>query len=127
MAGFLQVRGLRELQKALKVAGDDLGELKALNGRAAQIVADAAGPHAPRKSGRLSASVRVGATNRAGIVRAGKGSVPYAGVIHWGWSRRGIKAQPWLADAAASSEGRWTDAYKAGVEEILDKVRGSTQ
>lgn len=126
MSGFLQVRGLRELQKSLKAVGEDLGDLKALNGKAAQIVADAAGPGTPRKSGRLASSVRVGATARAGIVRAGKASVPYAGVIHWGWARRGIKAQPWLADAAASSESRWTDAYLHGVEELLEKVQGAS-
>lgn len=125
MSGFLQVRGLRELQKSLKAVGEDLTELKALNGKAAQIVADAAGPGTPRRTGRLGASVRVGATNRAGIVRAGKASVPYAGVIHWGWARRGIKAQPWLADAAASSEGRWTDAYRSGIEDLLEKVQGA--
>lgn len=125
MAGFLEVKGLRELQQTLKAAGEDVTELKALNGKAAAVVADAAAPHTPRRSGRLGASVRVGATNRAGIVRAGKASVPYAGVIHWGWARRGIRAQPWISDAATSTEDRWTDVFLHGVEDLLDKVRGA--
>ncbi len=126
MAGLLQVDGLRELVKALKAAGEDVTELKSLNGKAAAIVADAAAPRTPRRSGKLAASVRTGATQRGGRVMAGKSSVPYAGPIHWGWTRRHIKAQPWLADAASTSEGRWTDVYLEGMDELLDKIVRAT-
>lgn len=125
MAGFLQVDGLRALTKALKAAGEDVTELKALNGKAAALVADAAAPRTPRRSGRLAASVRTGATQRGGRVMAGKASVPYAGVIHWGWPKRGIKAQPWIADTAVATEDRWTDVYLEGAEELLERVQKS--
>ena len=126
MAGFLEVQGLRELVRALKAAGEDVTELKALNGKAAAIVQDAAAPRTPRRSGKLAASVRTGASNRGGRVMAGKASVPYAGPIHWGWARRNIKAQPWLADAASASEDRWTDVYTEGMDELLDKIVKAT-
>lgn len=126
MAGFLQVEGLRELVKAMKAAEADVTELKALNGKAAAIVQDAAAPRTPRRSGKLAASVRTGASNRSGRVMAGKSSVPYAGPIHWGWTRRHIKAQPWLADTASATEDRWTDIYTAGMEELLEKIVKAT-
>lgn len=127
MAGFLEVKGLRELVKAMKAAEADVTELKALNGKAAAVVIDSAVPHTPRRSGKLAGSIRAGATNRAGIVRAGKASVPYAGVIHWGWPRRHIKARPWIADAASATEDRWTDVYLAGMEDLLDTIVKGTQ
>lgn len=130
MAGFLQVAGLRDLQKAIKAAGDDLdpdaGGLKDVNRKAAEVVSAAAIPATPRKSGKLAGSVRVGATNRAGIIRAGKGSVPYAGPIHWGWPRRHIKARPWIADKAAATEDRWTDVYLEAMNDLLDRIVKAT-
>ena len=130
MAGFLQVTGLRDLQKAIKAAGDDLdptaGGLKDVNRSAAQVVVTAASPATPRKSGKLAGSLRVGATNRAGIVRAGKSSVPYAGPIHWGWPARHIKARPWLADKAKATESQWTDVYLEAMNDLLDRIVRAT-
>ncbi len=61
----------------------------------------------------------------AAIIRAGKKSVPYAGVIHWGWPRKNIVAQPWLTEAAASTESTWVDAYTEAVDEILETIEGT--
>lgn len=50
---------------------------------------------APKLTGRLSASVRAGKAKSRAVVRAGKTSIPYAGVIHYG-GYNNIKAQPFL-------------------------------
>ncbi|GAA0898703.1 hypothetical protein GCM10009551_107070 [Nocardiopsis tropica] len=68
--------------------------------------------------------MRTGATQRAGVVRAGRASVPYAGPIHWGWEARGIRAQPFLSDAARSSEAAWLQVYDAHIDRIIDNIRG---
>ena len=54
----------------------------------------------------------------------GRASVPYAGAIHWGWPARNIRAQPFLTNAAASTEPTWVAQYLADIQKIVDQVRG---
>lgn len=120
----LQVDGARELRRQLKAAGDDLSDLKAANKEAAQIVELSSVALAPVTTGALMSSIRSSGTKTAGIVRAGRASLPYAGPIHWGWPKRNIKAQPFMLDAAHQSEPRWVEAYSELVDKALTKVRG---
>lgn len=115
----------------------DMKVLKEINRKAASRVATAAtsttpvgGPYKaagrgrPRSGGRLKASIRPGATTKAGVVKAGSSRVPYAGPIHWGWPRRNIKAQPFLTTAAKATEPVWMAEYKRHMEEAIDQVKG---
>ena len=108
----------------MKKANVDMALLKGLNKDAAGVVKGAALPSAPRRSGKLSNTLRTGATQRAGIVRAGKKAVPYGNPIHWGWKSRNIEAQPWITNAAKASESQWLDVYLDGIKDILDKIKG---
>lgn len=135
----VKVRGAKQLRRTLKKAGVSVKDLKAINLEAAQIAAAAAvarapvgGPYRrrgrgrPRAPGRLKASVRPYATQRAGVIRAGsKSRVPYAGPIHWGWPARRIKAQPFAADAAKDTEPIWTKAYERKVMKTINSVKGA--
>lgn len=120
----VEVVGLGKLARTMKRAGVELTELKDLNRAAADAVAPSAISSAPRQSGRLAGDVRTAGTQRAGIVRAGRASIPYAGPVHWGWPARGIKPQPFLADAAHQTEPAWTEIYLAGIEKIIGKIEG---
>jgi hypothetical protein len=120
----VQVDGLKRLRKELKRAGVDLADLREPNLEAAQTVASAAGPRTPRRSGRLASTVRPGANRTAGVIRAGNARVPYAGVIHWGWPARNIKAQPWLSDTATSTEEQWVPHYMAALDRVLSHIAG---
>lgn len=125
MAGpLVEVRGARELRSSLKKAGKDITELKTAHGTVAQLVAKIAAARAPKRTGRLAASTRGAGTTTAAIIRSGFKSVPYAGPIHWGWPARGIKAQPFLSDAATASQGQWLPIYEGAVEQALDQVKG---
>jgi hypothetical protein len=119
-----EVEGAAQLRRTLKKAGVDMKQLAAANREAAQTVAAAARPTTPVRLGNLAKSVRAGATQKAGIVRAGRGSLPYAGPIHWGWPARGIKPHPWIADAAKATEPQWVSDYIEHVDRVLDQVRG---
>jgi hypothetical protein len=88
-------------------------------------VVRAAEPTAPRRSGALAATLRGSGTQAAAIVRAGRGSVPYAGPIHWGWPARHIPAQPWIYDAAQRSTEQWTGLYLTALEKIIDGIEGA--
>ena len=120
----VRVEGLNRLRTTMRKASLDMTQLRDLNRGAASRVAGVARGTTPRRSGRLAASVRSAASQRAGTVRAGRKSIPYAGVVHWGWPKRNIKAQTWLVDAAKASEPAWIEEYLRGVEKMLDQVEG---
>lgn len=123
---FLRVEGARGLRRDLRALGDDLADLKDANAGAAAIVAAAASARAPRRTGRLAASVRGNRAVGRARVNAGGAAVPYAGPIHFGWPRRHIEAQPFVYDAAQATEPIWRAAYEQAVERALDRVRGKT-
>ena len=118
----IQVKGARELAKALRQAGADMQDLKDANRRAADIVAPAAKAKAPRRTGRLAASHAEGRRHP----RRQK-SVPYAGPINYGWPKRHIKATLFINKAAKATEPQWTEAYRAAVERIIQDIYSQTQ
>lgn len=128
MAGApLQVRGSRELKKALADAGVDVvADVKATHRKVGGIVLSKALTLVPVKSGQLQSSIRVGVTQSAGIVRAGRARVPYANPIHWGWHKRHIKPTLFLTRAGKDTEPAWVNEYYKAFDEILDKIRNST-
>jgi phage gpG-like protein len=116
------VQGARELRGAMRKAGLDMGEMKAVHARVGLLVAQSTTP--PRRSGRLAASIRSTGQAGAAVVRAGGAKVPYAGVIEYGWPSRNISAQPYLRTAAHRTEPRWAPMYLAEVQAILDRIGG---
>lgn len=135
MAVSVRVDGARQLRASLKRAGHDLGDLKAANAEVSRIVLADAKTRVPRRSGALAATLRGGSAATRATVSAGYARVPYAGPVHWGtppggrWGRgrtaRGVRAQPFLTDAAKKTEPVWLLAYRRSVTRILAKVKGA--
>lgn len=119
------IAGLPRLRSALRAAGRNLDDLKNANAAAAAIVAAAASARAPRRTGRLAASVRGNRAAGRATVLAGGAAVPYAAPIHWGWPARHIEAQPFVSEAAQATEATWTAAYQADIEKVVDDVGGT--
>lgn len=119
----VRVDGARKLRSTLRAAGRGLDELKHAHAVAARIVAGAASP--PILSGALASTVRSSGTNTAGIVRAGRKTVPYAAVHEYGWPRRGIAATAYLRTAAAATEPSWLPIYTDTVDHVLARVKGA--
>mgnify|MGYP001014787084 CR=1 FL=1 len=127
MNGRIEIKGAVTVAKTLRKAGIQLTELKPINLDAAEIAMRQAKRDAPVKSGAMRDTIRAGATNRAGVVRAGNNrarGVPYAGVVHWGWPKRGIKANPFMRRAAKKTEPEWTALYEQIVDKALSQVKG---
>jgi hypothetical protein len=124
MPAQVQIKGARELRRTLKRAGIGVEDLKDANQAAGNIVAGAGRTTAPRRSGRLAGTVRASRAAASATVRAGGAAVPYAGVIHWGWPGHHITAQPWLSEAATSTEAQWLAAYEQGVDKLLATIKG---
>lgn len=121
----VRVEGGRELRATIRRACGDLEDLKAANSRAAGMVAQWASVTAPRRTGALGSSVRPGRAAGRARVSGGGASVPYAGVIHWGWPQRRITAQPFISDAAVSTQPAWLPVYLHDIQHALDRVRGA--
>ncbi len=121
---LVKIDGLPRLRAALRRAGLDLADLKAANAAAAALVASAAAARAPRRTGRLAASVRGNRAVSRASVSAGGSAIPYAGPIHWGWPARGIEAQPFIATAAQATESAWVPIYQNAIEAVVDSVGG---
>lgn len=108
----------------MRAAGHSLADLKDANRHAANIASDASAPLAPFRTGALRRSVRSSGTVSAGIIRAGRKRVPYAGPIHWGWPSRGIRATPFLTQGAQTSEPVWLPLYETEMHSALSIVKG---
>lgn len=121
----VRIDGLKELRKSLKAAGDDLADLKEANAAAAAVAAEGGRTRVPTLSGLLASSIRSTGTKTAGIIRAGKAAIPYAGAIHWGWPARNIPANPFLSDGAVDTQPDWLPVYEERLEHIINQVQGT--
>ena len=124
MSEGFKVLGARQLRASLQAAGLSVQDLKEAHKAVAELVRQAAEPDAPVRSGKLKRSTRASGTQSAASVRAGSRSVPYAGPIHWGWESHHIKAQPWIYEAAESTEAAWLGQYLHALEVIVNTIEG---
>lgn len=122
----ITVEGGRALRSTLRKAQPELlTEIKDAHAQVGVFVAGAAKPRTPvGLTGRLAGTVRGAGTKTAAIIRAGRATVPYAGVRHFGWPARNIEPHPWLTDTAQDTEPAWTPIYGAAVQRVLDTIRG---
>lgn len=121
----VRVEGAARLRRTLRAAGEDLTALKDANRAAADIAARGGQALAPVRSGHIRGTVRAGGTVAAGVVRAGRKSVPYAGPIHWGWPKRGIKPQPFLSLGAQATEPTWLPLFEVHVKTAIQQIKGT--
>lgn len=124
MAGEPQIRieGIETLTATMAKAADDLKDLKQANDRAAELVVAQARRIAPRRSGRLAASLRAVSVTGGAQMEA---TAPYAAPIHWGWPSRHIEPQPFLTYAAQQTEAQWYRFYQEAVDRTLETVKGA--
>jgi hypothetical protein len=120
----IKVEGLDRFAKDIKRVGDkDLeNELKGVHKSSAEMVAKAARPMVPNKSGALLGTMRTAATLKSGRVALGKKKVPYGNPIHWGWPRRNIEPRPFLLDAFNANEPAILDDFEKGIERLIDSI-----
>lgn len=117
----IQVVGLRETVRTLEKMGVEVADLKASFKRIGNLVADEAKSLAPRLSGKLASTVKPSNTKNKSVVRAG-GSLPYAGVIHYGWPARNIEPHPFLTDALGNKQGDLKDALDSELHGLIRKL-----
>jgi hypothetical protein len=118
----VKVEGLAAFRRSLKQAGADMADMKTANQAAAQTVARAGSARAPRRSGQLSGSLRPARQLARARVTS---SLPYAGVIHWGFPQHNIDANEFLLEAATETQPEWLSEYERDLQKIANTVHGA--
>jgi hypothetical protein len=109
------------LVASLSDASDGVADLTGPHREATSLVAGAAAPTTPRRSGVLAAGTRTDASPTVGNVY---NSTPYAVPVHWGAPSRNIRARPWLIDTLTKVQGKAVAVYEKHVETTLDDIKG---
>lgn len=123
----VQVKGLKEFQGAVRQVDKALGpELRKGLNEAAEIVAGAARPLVPVRSGDAAGSIKVGSTQRAAQIKVGGTAAPYFPWLDFGgrvgprkttlrpFIQRGRYVYPTLADKRPEVEAK--------IDEVLRRL-----
>jgi len=121
MAG-VRVTGLNETVRALQRLGVEVDDIKDVMADIAAEGARLAGQYAPRRSGRLAATVRGNRAKGKAVVTAGKAKVPYAGAINYGWPGRGIKGRFFMQKADEALAPEAVKRLEAGIDRLINGV-----
>jgi hypothetical protein len=113
----VRVTGFGAVTRKLSRAGADSEDMRSLMQHLGSIVVD--GAHAPVRSGATAATLRAGRGKTKAVVRAGGARAPGAGVTHYGWPARGIRAQPFLTDALRERHNQVLAALERGIQQLL--------
>lgn len=124
----IKADGARELRRKLRQAGEDVTQLKDLHQRLADDVAGTAKTKVPVRTGRLRDSIKGKAyTSKARVEagnnrKSGRTAVQYSGPIHFGWSSRNIKPQPFLYEALDVRRQEVIEAYNAQIKQLVNRI-----
>lgn len=126
---IVKVEGGRQLRATLRLASEDLSNLKDIHSRVAGVVEARAKQLAPKVTGDLAGTIRSSGTKTAAIVRAGYKRTPYPGPNNWGWSQASrvkgsFSGDHWMTTAAKQTEPTWLALYINDVDKALSKVKG---
>ena len=123
----VEVEGITTLARTFRQVGDESSRsfLLAANKEAAKAVEHTARGLVPVRSGDLRATLRSAGNAKGGVVLAGKARVKYAGPIHFGWFKRGIRPQPFMFQALDRRAGEIEDIYLRRLDELLEMVQGA--
>ena len=107
--GAVKVDGVREVQRALAKVGAEAADLKAAHRAVAAQLVPGIAQRSPRRTGALASGWQPGATKgRARITN----TEIYAGVIEYGWPKRGIEPARMVRDTVASSHREILETYE---------------
>jgi hypothetical protein len=114
------LKGLAETLTAFRAFLEAVEDIDTIQDLGSKIV-NRATALAPIRSGALSASI-TSEPQKGGVkIYAGSDSVPYAGVIEYGWPQRGRAAKPYLPPAVKEYSGEIARAYEDGIKQAIFK------
>jgi len=118
----VKVEGLNKTVRALQRFGAEVADLKDVFSSISAEGARLASGFAPKRSGKLSSTIRGNKAKNKAVVIAGRARVPYAGAINYGWPKRGIAASLFMQRADAALAPRAVEMLEAGLDEAVRKA-----
>lgn len=116
----MEVEGAEQLDRTLSAVAEDIGDMGAAAGKAAQTVRTRASSLAPVDTGNLARSIRAD----AGPTEVTVGTdIPYGPYQEYGTIT--VPASPYLRPALEASTNAIVDAYTAEVQSKLATVKGA--
>jgi hypothetical protein len=122
MASGVRVEGLNKTVRALQGFGVEVQDLKDVFSEISAEGARLASSFAPKRSGRLSGTVRGNKAKNKAVVIAGRARVPYAGAQNYGWPKRHIKPVLFMQRADAALAPRAVEMLEAGLDRAVGKA-----
>lgn len=120
--GSVKVEGLNKTLTALQRLGVEVGDLKDAMGEISAEGARLASGFAPKRSGRLAATVRGNKAKAKAVVIAGRARTPYAGAINYGWPKRNIKPALFMQKADAALAPKAVKMLENGLDNAISRV-----
>lgn len=118
----MKIEGFDKTVRALNRAGAETQDMKDLMHSLGSLVVKTARPLTPHKTGHLAGSIRAGRGKTKAVVTAGRKSIPYAGVQHYGWPAHHIKASMFLVKALEVKNEEIVRNLIKGIGEICTKL-----
>lgn len=115
------IKGLFETQAALRRFVEEASQLENANKDLGSKIANRATAIVPQRTGRLASSIGNQPIEGGVQIYAGNDSVPYAGVIEYGWPQKGRAAKPYLMPAVEEYVGEITKSYENNIQQIIGK------
>lgn len=122
MPSGVRVEGLNKTVKALQGFGVEIADLKEVFADIAAEGARLASRYAPKRSGRLQATVRGNKAKNKAVVIAGRAKVPYAGAQNYGWPKRHIRAVLFMQRADTALAPMAVEMLETGLDRAIGKV-----
>lgn len=113
----VRVEGLSKLNRGLRGAGVDVQRMNEVMHAIGQAVVNSSS--VPVLTGRLKSTLRAGKGRTKAVVRMGGARAPYAGVIEYGWSARGISGSMAVNQARDRRKEESKRMIREGVDNIL--------
>ena len=113
------VKGVDNIQLLLSKLGKDIESNSGLNRNISSLVAKKASAIAPKLSGALASSIVGNGTSERAHIVAGSSTVPYAGVIEYGWPQKGREARPYLMPAVNNNMKEIVQEYGKGIDQAI--------
>lgn len=117
----VQISGLNETLRVLKAIGgkEMTVAIRKAGIQAAEAVVSDARTEVPVRTGRLRESIGIRALQRAVYIKSGNNRLVYSNPIHWGWVRRHIKPNPFLARALGYNRDEIARRYDEQLKKLV--------
>jgi hypothetical protein len=113
------VQGIDNIQSLLNKLSKDIESNSGLNKNISSLIANKASAIAPKLSGALASSIVGNGTSERAQIVAGSSSVPYAGVIEYGWPQKGREARPYLMPAVNDNMKQIVQEYGKSIDQAI--------